>query len=639
MGKKIDFGFWPMIKAPPGDIAQPENSGRDFQFEMVGTDLLGNQITFSMPLLFVNKTPNDKNSQDENDPKSIQSLYKTTGTGFRRIANINNATVCFAPFDPATEENGDPRLPCGSMTFAAGKIINKNPFGPNFYPEIEVASVGIKPLQKLLGKSDAQVEVKYPDIYREHGFGKMDDPPESKQNKGMVFLEFVNPYKLEFGENKTLSENKTKSDALGALASPQMDIVGLSKIIGPVASSSITNKIGNAIGGNFDPVDFFKGATILGGIEIASLLEQLSPLDKGNVPKMLSREMDDRAETRFDWETEILRSDKKEILIPGTNTRLIMHSVITTSIANPADVNYDATASLNNFKVNLFGAIIISFKELKFISRKGQKPDVTVDLEQGADAVQFGGPLEFVNELRKLIPSNGFSDPPSLAVTPSGISASYSLNLPSVSVGIFMLSGVSLGAGFSLPFDSNPASFRFNFSERQNPFSLVVSFLGGGGFFAIGLSTKGIQEIEAALEFGAAVAINLGVASGGVEIKAGVYFHWLEKSSTNGASVEITGYIRIHGELSILGLISASLTFNLQLTYFKDKENGKSTVWGEATLVIEIDLTLFSKDVSVHCRREFGGSKSDPKFVDLVPNQNVWDEYCNAFALEEEMAI
>ena len=43
---------------------------------------------------------------------------------------------------------------------------------------------------------------------------------------------------------------------------------------------------------------------------------------------------------------------------------------------------------------------------------KGQKPDVAVELHPGDDAVSFGGPLEFVNELRNLIPSNGFSDPP-----------------------------------------------------------------------------------------------------------------------------------------------------------------------------------------------------------------------------------
>jgi len=189
-----------------------------------------------------------------------------------------------------------------------------------------------------------------------------------------------------------------------------------------------------------------------------------------------------------------------------------------------------------------------------------------------------------------------------------------------------------LGAAFCLPFDSNPASVRFNFSERQHPFSLTVSLLGGGGFFAIGVSSRGVQEIEAALEFGAAVAIDLGVASGGVEIKAGVYFHWLETVPKKG-SVDFAGYIRLQGELSVLGIISASLTFNLQLAYHK--EGKSSIVWGEATLIVEIEVLFFSADVSVHCRRDFEGSKdSDPPFIALIPYQSTWDEYCDAFADE-----
>ena len=167
---------------------------------------------------------------------------------------------------------------------------------------------------------------------------------------------------------------------------------------------------------------------------------------------------------------------------------------------------------------------------------------------------------------------------------------------------------------------------RFNFAERQRPFSLTVSLLGGGGFFAIGVGTEGVREIEAALEFGAAVSINLGVASGGVEIKAGVYFHW------QTSSVELAGYVRLHGELSVLGLISASLTFNLQLAYLK--ENGQSVVWGEATLEIEIDVLFLSFSVSVKCRREFGGSAGDPKFIELIPDQSSWTDYCEAFAKE-----
>ncbi len=77
---------------------------------------------------------------------------------------------------------------------------------------------------------------------------------------------------------------------------------------------------------------------------------------------------------------------------------------------------------------------------------------------------------------------------------------------------------------------------KFNFSEREHPFSLTVSMLGGGGFFAIGdLAPRASSEIEAALEFGAALAIDLGVASGSVEIKAGVYFHWLEVDPNPGS--------------------------------------------------------------------------------------------------------
>jgi hypothetical protein len=614
--------FWPMVFAATGSA--------DFKFEFATTDISGKRTTFSMPLLFVGEVANDVGI----DP--IKLAYNDKGVVLRRRADLGSATVCYAPFDPA--DKGDPRLPTSTMTFRAGNLKVHYHLEPNYYPETEAAQVGIKAVQKLLGQSNAVAEVTYPKVYKEHRFGELD----ASKNPGKVFLQLINQaHSLEFGE----STNQAKSDALGALASPQMAIQGLSKIMGPVAAklpsdptdpAKIEDALKNVIGNKFDPTDFFKGAKILGGVDLADILVVVNTLVGGDVPKMLSRELPDKVEASFEWETEIKKSDPLGLIIPKADpnkpqTKLKMRGVMTTPLKNPADTDYQATASLDNFKVNLFGFVIIWFEDLKFVAKKGQKPDVTVNLRQGDDAIQFGGPLEFVNELRNLIPSNGFSDPPNIAVTPSGISASYSLNLPAVGVGIFTLSGVSLGAGFNLPFDSKPASVKFNFSERQSPFSLTVSMLGGGGFFAIGISSRGVQEIEAALEFGAGVAIDLGVASGSVEIKAGVYFHWLEPVPDKG-SIDLAGYVRLHGELCILGIISASLTFNLQLAYHK--EAGKSNVWGEATLVIEIEILFFSADVSVRCRREFAGSESDPKFKDLIPDQGTWDEYCSAFALE-----
>jgi hypothetical protein len=617
--------FWPMLPAAGGQPA------RDFRFDVAATDLSGARVTFSVPLLFVSQVAND--SKDG----PVRQAYNVTATAPRRRADLGSATVCFAPFTP--DDKGDPRLPAASMTFAAGNLRPgvHFPFAPNFYPEVDRAEVGIRPVQKLLNQPNAIVPVTYPKVYKQHRFGESD----ASKNKGQVFLQLVDQvHELQFGE----APNAAKSDGLGALAAPQMAIQGLSRTMGPVSAqppanpadpAAIEGALANVIGGSFNPVDFFKGAKILGGIDLGSVLALVPSLGGPEVPKLLSRELTDRVEASFTWDTPV--TDAVPLLIPNADTgmaptHLVMNALTSTPFKNPADVQFHASAVMNNFKVNLFGFVIVWFELLKFSSEKGQKPDVSVQLRPGEDAVQFGGPLQFVNDLRSLIPSNGFSDPPAITVTPSGIQAGYSLNLPAVQVGIFALTGVSLGAGFTLPFDSKPAQVRFNFSDRANTFSLTVSLLGGGGFFAIGVSSEGVNEIEAALEFGAAIAIDLGVASGGVEIKAGIYFHWLQTQPGQG-SVDLAGYVRLHGELSVLGLISASLTFNLQLAYHKELGQG-SMVWGEATLVIEVEVLLFSGSVEVRCRKEFGGAKSDPKFIDLVPDQATWDEYCAAFALE-----
>lgn len=607
--------FWPMTSPTA-----------DFQFEIAATDICGNRVTYSMPLLFVG----DEANQNPTVFSNVIAAYNSEKVS-RRQASLGSAIVCYAP--PKAGSEGDPRLPTATMRFKAAPVTGISLTRPQFYPEVEQAEVGIRAIQRLLGKSDAIVAVTYPDTYKKDEFAK---------NPGEIFLKTLTPWALEFGDGA----NQAKSDALGALATPAMAIQGLSRVMGPVAAkppadpTKIEESLKQIINNSFNPTDFFKDAKILGGIPLASLLDVVPSLAGADVPKMLSRELSAggglpaRVEASFRWKTEIKKSDPAGLFVPKADpakiTELEMNGVVTTSLDAPQSSSFDATATITNFKINLFGFLIIWFDRLRFRAQRGQKPDVVVDLHPGDETIEFGGPLEFVNQLRKIIPASGFSDPPNLSVTPSGISASYSLNLPSIEIGVFMLSNASLGAGFTLPFDSKPAMVRFNFSERQQPFSLTVSLLGGGGFFAIGVSAEGVKEIEAALEFGAAVAIDLGVASGSVEIKAGVYFHWLQAG--DAGSVELAGYVRIHGELSVIGLISVSITFNLQIAYLKQKP--ESIVWGEATLIVEVEVLCFSVDVSVSCRREFAGGESDPGFIDLIPDQATWKTYCEAFAEE-----
>ena len=623
----LELGEKPWFADPsPLDrmVFWPQLPGIDFRFEVAATDRAGSRVTFSLPMLFVSEVINADHA------RVVREVYSSE-LDLRRTADLGGADITY-DIDPAADPN-DSRKSTVSLTFNTKHIY---PFDhtttsaapssrlePNFFPEIDTTVINDPALQKLLARSDG-FPMTYPQVNTAAEF----------DNAGRVFLwaKEQSVKKIDFGGGG----NQSKTDALGGLASPVSAIVGLSSTTGPISGPdnvSINKAVGNAVSNVFDPSEFFGQATLLGGIQLGSVVDAAAASGLGAAPKFLSRQNGGDVVTTFDWETA-MKADPASIFIPNADgsgaSRLKMHGKVVTPGGGGSVPTREAFATINNFKLNLFGCIVLWFDKITFDAKPGQKPDVTVQLNPGDHAVVFGGPLEFVNEIRQYIPSNGFSDPPTLSVTPSGISAGYSLGLPTIAVGIFSLSNVSLAAGFNLPFDNRPISVRFNLSERQRPFSLIVSLLGGGGFFAIAIGSKGVEEIEAALEFGAAIAINLGVASGSVEIKAGVYFHWKDDGAKS--TVVIAGYVRIHGELTVLCLISASLTFNLQIGY--QKSPGQSMVFGEAELIVEIEVLFLSFDVSVRCRREFAGGAADPKFIDLIPKASVWAEYCEAFAPE-----
>jgi hypothetical protein len=235
------------------------------------------------------------------------------------------------------------------------------------------------------------------------------------------------------------------------------------------------------------------------------------------------------------------------------------------------------------------------------------------------------GILGFVETLKDLIPLDGFSDPPSLQVDASGIAAGFSVGLPNLAIGVFSLSNLSLSADLKLPFIGDAPTVGFAFCSRERPFTLAVMFLGGGGFFGLRLNPKGLVLLEASLEFGACLALDFGVASGSVSVMAGVY---LRLEAQDGS---LTGYLRIRGEVDVLGLISASIEMYMGLTY----EFGSGKVVGKATITVEVEVLFFSASVSVSCERRFAGSAGDPTFADVMgpyADDGPWVTYCQAFA-------
>jgi hypothetical protein len=382
---------------------------------------------------------------------------------------------------------------------------------------------------------------------------------------------------------------------------------------------------------------------LLDGAPRATVLNALSAVQQvlGGAVNLVEMLTGEELTIRFDWNPEIgdwgltpgaplFRANDRRGFVVAVEAKVRKSGTGAPRIS--------VACSLKHFDLILVAPasfLELNFEKIAFTVGSAAKMDVDVLLSD----IKFVGPLSFVETLRDLIPLDGFSDPPFLDISPKGIDAGFAMNLPNIAVGLFSLSNISLGAGFTVPFIGQPLSVRFNFCTREQPFNLTVALFGGGGFFAVTVDPSGVQVLEAAFEFGASISVNLGVASGGVHVMAGLYFRIEQDAAT------LTGYFRLGGYVSVLGLISASIELYLELRY--ESESCKCV--GRAELTIEISVFMFSKSVTISCERKFAGANGDPSFRDLMglnpalplPDElalidgdtaYAWREYCEAFA-------
>ena len=333
------------------------------------------------------------------------------------------------------------------------------------------------------------------------------------------------------------------------------------------------------------------------------------------------------AEARFSfkWQPKL-----KSLMVAGKPLLELPERGLTLAVEGQAGAQpkADILAELRGFALTLPPGepmMRLPFDHLMF--KAGSSGKVEVDASVGN--IEFIGILSFIERIKQLIPLDGFSDPPYVDVSPEGVVAGFTLELPNLAIGVFNLSNMSLAADVRVPFLGDIVSVGFGFCTRERPFTLAVLCLGGGGWFGIRLSPRGLEVLELGLEAGAYLAINLGVASGSVSIALGIY---LRMEADKGS---LTAYFRLRGEVDVLGLISASIELYLSLSY--DFPSGKLT--GTATITVKVKVLCFSASVSVTCQRKFAGSNGDPSFAEVMGVQPdftspLWSEYCLAFAQE-----
>jgi hypothetical protein len=556
----------------------PTVNNNRFQFHLVGEDSEGQTADFTTPLYFM---------ELGGVPSDAVNAWKVSGEMTRNMAGQK---IAFAQSAKA----GDTTLHTATMTFDA-KV---GPGDPPFFPAMTQAEVNVPAIEQITGGNGAMT-VEFFSDYLTNDF-----------KAGGVFVQ-------KQGGPLPVGFNGQQS---GGVATPNMQVSGLSRRFGTV-SGPITD-IG---GGTFSPASFFgdAGATLFGVIPLSSIIQGL--FGDNTVPALLTERSASQITTKLHFEPAVQNVTIGPVsLIFGPTPP---HFTLDASIVTPLTGGTPQTSVkgvLSDFTLDLAGVIKLTFNSLTFDAPAQKKLNLFVDLPDDPDPLRFEGDLSFLNELRKCIPNNGFVDPPSLDVSPDGVTVGYTLAIPSIGVGVFSIENISLGAHLTLPFlPPSPLRFRFNFSEREHPFLVTVSLLGGGGFFAIELGPDGVEMLEASIEIAANVSISVVVASGNVHIMAGVYLKL--DFATNES--QLTGYLRAGGSLDVLGLISASVEFYLGFTYYFGPP---CTIAGEATVTIEVHVLFFSASVHASLRREFG----DPKisFQDLIDSQKAWTDYCGAFA-------
>lgn len=529
------------------------------------------------------------------------------GPTARRIS-VPNQRVAFAPRDPG--KDGNTLLDTEGIYFLARETGNAPSFP--FTPYLEVAEVRIPAADAVAGGQGLQsIQLFQKYLNSSQGLSAPDNP-------GGVFAELLNSKPVKFA-----------AEQAGGLATPNLNMSGLSQHLGPIAGT-----LDDIASGSFDPVDFFNGmeAKLLGGIDLFEIIQAAvgagfdAQIPKLNVkPIPAPPAIPERIEASLKWQPAVQPFGPFE---PTNNTDLTIDVLLTQYVSDsPPPPSSRIEGVLTNFDINFADIITITFDELRFVKEDNKKLDVHVDIPD--DGIKFGGPLKFLNELEKYLDPASFADPPVLDISPSGVTVGYTLMLPPLAVGVLTLKDVGLGAALSLPFGGGPEDkmrVRFNLSERQAPFNLAVMIFAGGGFFAISLGADGLEVLEIALEFGGSASLDIGVASGGISVMAGFYF----KLERNPDRIELTAYIRLNGYLSVLGIINISVEFYLELSY-KEFPGGKSKLTGRATVTVKVEVLFFSASVKMTVERKFSGNADDPTFSEMLEPGD-WFEYGEAFA-------
>ncbi|GHH94630.1 hypothetical protein [Streptomyces capillispiralis] len=374
------------------------------------------------------------------------------------------------------------------------------------------------------------------------------------------------------------------ADRSGGLVAPRFSADGISRELGPVATSTLPGApdLEAALLGAFD------GATLF-GFPLASLIDTAVDPRPGP-PAIVQRRVDDAFVTEMRWERLRLKAHSAfQPRATAAPPRLDLFVGGTT--APSGAVEPTTTCALKDFTLVLppppaAPLLKLSFDSVTFTQGPCRAPAVSLD----GMGIEFAGPLQLLRELQSQLESLIGARGPTTSVSTSGVTVGYEVGIPKAAAGMFLLQNVTGRVRVTVPFVEEPVSVALGLAGREHPFALTVSAFGGGGYADVEIAGTREPKVEMSLEFGAMLAVDFVIARAEVHALGGARF-----LRHPDGRVELEAFLRIGGSVELLGLVSVSIELRVSLTYL----DGPPRLFGRATLVIELDLTLYSETVTV----------------------------------------
>ncbi|MFJ4864747.1 hypothetical protein [Streptomyces sp. NPDC088748] len=613
-----DVGFW---------VRGPGAADGRLRFSLTAEDLRGHPVAFTAPLVFVN------GDRAHGDLSAALAVFNTQAekTDLPAAGRLELAPATGA--DPESTTVDVAVLRIGAVRSSASQADLEKAGRLAALPELLSVDARIPSLDSVAerGATGDDGAARKDDAARE------DDAARAAVHTLLLDKTYVQhgltASRQVYAQLKTPVLVAPPVTASGGIAKLDLKVTGLSSATGLIGGDLVKFK-----SGTFDPAAFFTPppdppasgpplpcpTRLLGFVDLTKLVPSVSMPPGGagdgtDVPRMVTKVLRQQdkpphaVETTLTWHPK-LTPTREGPFKTTADTALDLRCVGLMNLDGSGPPVTEVRGELSRFTLSFADVLDVEFQRIAFTSKSG----TTTSLDVKVGKVGFSGQLNFLDELRQYLPS--IANGPRINVDSDGIDVGYTLAVPSVAMGVFLLQNLALSASVRLPFNGDPVEATFAVSSREHPFLATVSLFGGGGFLALTVNTSEVVRLEGQVEFGAAVALSLGVASGSVSVTAGVYVRLDKKGSS------ITGFLRAYGELDILGIVNISVEFFLGLKFQPPK-----TLYGYASVTVRVRVAFFSESVTMKLERSFSGG-NDPSFAQAFPTAQPWRDRCAAFA-------